>query len=292
MMDGRVVRSVLFVPGDRPDRIATAHSRGADAVVVDLEDAVAEAGKERARQAIPDWARTLPRAAATLVRVNAVETKHFFLDMAALAPSLHRIDGIVLPKTASADDVGVLARELDRLGPTRPVWIMPIVETADGIFNCREIAKASDRVLTLMFGAADLAAEVGARLSPDGGELAYARSHVVLAAAAARVRAPLDGPYLTLEDPGGLAVAARSARRLGFGGKGVIHPAQIEAVHAEFGASTSELDWARSVLRAYAVAEASGSGVARLADGTFVDKPMTLAAQRLLGQISLASRAR
>ena len=273
-------RTLLFVPGDRPDRIASAHARGADVVVVDLEDAVAVSEKERIRASVMEQLARGQPAGPTMVRVNARGTPWFDGDLAALAPVLDRLAGILLPKVSSADDVRAAEAEL-----SAPVPLLPLIETASGVLEAHAIAAASEQVHMLMFGSADLSAELGVTPTPDGIELLHARSHVVLASAAVGIRAPLDGPYLRLGDPDGLAVATRAARLLGFGGKGVIHPEQIAAVHEEFTVSPSQSEWATEVTAALEAAIAAGSGVARLGDGTFVDEPIARRARMLLDTI-------
>lgn len=285
-MRGRRWRTVLFVPADRPDRIATAHSRGADAIVIDLEDAVAAAEKERVRDALVNLlAHDTPRG-PLVVRVNSCDTPWFADDVAALSPVLDSLDAVMLPKAAGPEDVRALASLLDAVeglgaGHGR-VQIMPVIETAVGVLDARPIAAASSRTSTMLFGSADLSADLGITASADGAELAPARSLVVLAAAAAGRPPPMDGPHLTLGDDDGLRRAARSAKALGFGGKAVIHPDQIPTVHGVFGVDQTELAWAHQVEAAYRAAEASGRGVARLADGTFIDGPVVKQARAVI----------
>jgi citrate lyase subunit beta/citryl-CoA lyase len=273
---------VLFVPADRPDRIRMAGSRGSDAVVIDLEDAVAPGSKERARSAA---AAELGRGlhGPVMVRVNAVDCGELEPDIAELGSVWPRVDAVLLPKAAGAADVIELDRLLTKtVGETGPA-VIPIVETAAGVFEARALASATSRVVTLLFGPADLSAELGVEPTPEGRELVHARSQVVLATAAAGIEAPLDGPHLILGDADGLARAARSARELGFGGKAVIHPEQIPVVHAEFAPRPAEVAWAERVITAAAAAGSRGAGVVRLADGTFVDEPILRRARAILG---------
>lgn len=281
-------RSVLFVPGDRTDRILTAPGRGADAVVVDLEDAVAADTKERARAGVVDLLGAGRVGGAVMVRVNAAGTRWFADDVAALAPVLHTLDALVLPM-AAPEGVAALHEAVTATGVAEPPEIVAIAETAAAILDARAIATASPLLTTLMFGVADLSAELGVTSTAEGTELAHARAQLVLASAAAGALPPLDGPYLNLDDPPGLVRSARVAHELGFGGKATIHPAQIPAVHAEFSVSAQQLEWAREVLDAFDAATAAGSGVARLGDGTFIDEPVARRARDLL---SLAGGAR
>ncbi len=281
------LRTALFVPGDWPERISKAVGYATDAVVVDLEDAVAEAVKHHARDTAVETIEHLGAPEVPLlVRVNAPATRWFDGDLSALGTVIDKIWGVVLPMATTADDVlrldarlSALERSADRFGPVR---ILPIVETAQGVLDAREIASASERVETLMFGVADLSTQMGVEATADGDEMLYARSHVVLAAAAANRRPPLDGPYLDLADSEGLRRSAANARRLGFGGKAVIHPAQLEAVTAAFAPSESELRWAWAVDEAFTEAERAGRASIRLDNGTFVDYPVARRARAIL----------
>lgn len=280
--------TLLFVPGDRPDRIDKAVAAGADAVVIDLEDAVAHSAKTVARGlAIEAGAAVDDPAVAVMLRVNGVRSDHFDADIEALAPLLSRLAAVVLPMAESADDVRALATALsvveERQGAEPgSTQVLPIVETAAGVLAAREIAAASRRVLTLLFGSADLSNELAVSPTAEGTELATARSLVVLAAAAAKVAAPLDGPYLTLDDEHGLRTSARTARLLGFGGKALIHPSQISVVKEAFAPTPQELEWAAEVDAAFTQAEQAGSGAIRLSDGTFIDYPIAYRARAML----------
>jgi len=280
-------RTVLFVPGDRPARIRKALSSGAEAVAVDLEDAVAEAAKDGARQQAVETLLAETSPAAAMVRVNGVGTPHLAADVPALAPLLGRLAAVVLPMVESAEDLAAfdtLLTPVEReagleVGSTR---VLATTETAGGILRAREIAGASPRVLTLLFGSADLTHQLGVAPTATGEELATARSTVVLAAAAAGLAKPLDGPYLVLDDEAGLQTATQAARRLGFGGKAVIHPAQLPVVTRGFAPTPEELAWARAVDEAFTDAEERGRSAVRLADGTFIDYPIANRARKLL----------
>jgi citrate lyase subunit beta / citryl-CoA lyase len=309
-MIGRL-RTALFVPGDRPDRVDKAFRFATDAVVVDLEDAVADEAKGRARdlaveavsaRAGPTGERPSPGEPGSggpvlLVRVNATDTAWFADDVAALAPVLPSLSGVVLPMCTTPDDVQRLDAaltdlEVSLVRPARHTAILPVVETAQGVLGAAAIAGARARVHTLVFGTADLSAELGVTATPDGDELLHARSHVALAAAAAGRRQPLDGPHLTLDDDEGLSRSATVARRLGYGGKAVIHPSQLDAVTAAFAPTAAELDWARAVDTAFTEAEQAGRGAIRLPDGTFVDPPVAHRARELLAEAAEQEAAR
>ncbi|MQA63145.1 MAG: CoA ester lyase [Actinophytocola sp.] len=282
------LRTVLFVPGDHPSRIRNAVACGPDAVAVDLEDAVAEGGKREAREAAVGALLELDSpAVSVMVRVNGVGSSHLGEDVACLAPILPRLSAVILPKVESCEDVLTLAQLLERVersagmdvGGTR---VVATTETAAGILAAGQIAAASDRMLTLLFGSADLSAELRVSPTPDGTELLTARSTVVLAAAAAGLVWPLDGPYLILDDDEGLQRSAAAARSLGFGGKAAIHPGQLSTITATFAPTSEELAWAYEVDRAFAQGEREGRSAIRLGDGTFIDYPIARRARALL----------
>jgi len=286
---GSRLRTALFVPGDQPRRIANGARCATDAVVVDFEDAVSDVAKDRAREMATEAISNLePTTSRLLVRVNGRDTAWFDDDLSALAPVLDRIWAVVLPKASTTDDVTHLH---DRLADVEgnvhqghETGILPIVETAAGVLSAREIASASARVRSLLFGAADLSMQLQVDTTADGDELLHARSHVVLAAAAAGVGRPLDGPYLRLDDPAGMRRSTEHARRLGFGGKAVIHPEQLETVTSVFTPSSGQVRWALAVDEAFANAKRHGRASIRLDDGTFVDYPVARRARAILAE--------
>lgn len=252
-----VARTLLFVPGNRPDRFAKAAAAGADLVVLDLEDAVAPDGKVQARAEVDAW---LAAGGAAAVRINAAGTDWFAEDLAMV-----RRHGcpVMVPK---AEDPVVL-QEIP--GP-----VIALLETARGIDSAREVCEVST-VVRVAFGSVDLAAELG--VQPDDHlALAYARSRVVLASAVAGIAPPLDGVTVAVRDADALAADIEHGKRLGFTGKLCIHPSQVDAVRAGFSPSAGELDWARRVL------DAAAHGDVTVVDGRMVDKPVLDRARRLL----------
>jgi citrate lyase subunit beta/citryl-CoA lyase len=270
-----VGRTLLFVPGDRPDRIARAIASDADAVAVDLEDAVAPPAKAAAREAALAAVRAAPPRKGLFLRVNALDGPEFAEDLATLTALSPHLTGVLLPKVESADQIHRL-HELLADG----MAVLPIVETARGVLAATAIAAAGPRVATLLFGTLDLAADLGVSPTVEGRELLHARSQVVLATAAAGLPGPLDGPHAALDDTDGLVRASRLARELGFTGKVVLHPRQLAPVRDAFAPSEDELARAREILDAH---RDTGSGAFRLADGTFVDAPVVRRAAALLG---------
>lgn len=264
--DLNYARSFLFVPADKPEMIAKAYGLGADAIVLDLEDAVAPGQKAAARQAVHEALRAIPAISTpTLVRVNAPSTPEHTADYRMLlrTPS---VKAVVLPKAT--------ASEVRRMPPSLPV--IALLETAEGLLEAAAIASAAN-VLGIGLGAADLAAELGCELASSS--LLAARSGMVLASAAARKRPPIDTAFMSIRDRQRLVAEAHHARSLGFTGKFCIHPAQLTDVHAAFTPSEEETQWARDVISAFRFA--GEEGVIQLA-GQVIDAPVVRRAQRLL----------
>ncbi|WP_181765180.1 HpcH/HpaI aldolase/citrate lyase family protein [Streptomyces albidus (ex Kaewkla and Franco 2022)] len=291
-----VGRALLFVPGDRPDRIAKALATSADAVAVDFEDAVGDAEKASARAATADAFSGLPDAPrpAVYVRINDLDTSEAEEDLAAVASMLTatRLAGLIVPKAESSKEIGLLQGVLttaERAARIEPgsLALIPIIETARGVLEAAATAAASPRVRTLLFGTLDLAGELGVEPTVEGRELLHARSQVVLAARAAGLAGPLDGPYPALDDEAGLIRSSTAARELGYTGRVVLHPAQVGPVQRLFAPTDSELVRAREVLAAYEEAQKQGVGALRLPDGTFVDRPVVNRAAALVEEAAL-----
>jgi citrate lyase subunit beta / citryl-CoA lyase len=268
------LRSMLFVPGTREDRFSSAITSGADAVVFDLEDSVEETRKAEARQAISRFqAASGDLGPPMLVRVNAFGSRWFHDDL-QFAGRLPRLGGIVVPKAETVEALRVVAQVV---GGDR---VFPLLETARGVLNSAFLADAIPSVPALLFGAEDLTAEIGVRRTTDGEELLFARSQVVLAAAAAGAEA-IDAVFTDVADGDGLRRDATRARALGFRGKMTIHPSQIAIVNEIFSPSAADIAQADKILSAYAAAQAAGSGVLRLGN-EMVDAPVVARAQRVL----------
>jgi len=271
-------RSWLFVPGHRPERWAKALASGAHRVIVDLEDAVAPAHKPTARAAVAAWLADAPPSPSpkvpVFVRINAVGTPWHADDLALLdAPAL---GGLMLPK---AEDPALLAALAAR---RLNLPLVPLVESAAGLAAARALA-AAPGVERLAFGHIDLQADLGLRNATEDDLLPW-RCELVLASRLAGIAPPLDGVTVAFDDPARLAADVARARRLGFGGKLCIHPAQLVAVHDGFQPSANEVAWAQRVL---AVAASSG-GAAVALDGGMVDRPVILRAEAVLRDAGLA----
>ena len=266
----QTARSFLFAPGSEERKLVRALESDADAVVADLEDAVAPAEKVAAR----DLALGLVAAAATrsvrLVRVNAVGTEWHDADIAAVAVS--EADGIVLPKATPAA-VDAVARRVD-------LPLAAIVETAVGLREAFAIA-SHDAVRVLMLGAVDLGLELGLEPRDDGQEILFARSSLVVDSAAAGLRGPVDRVWVDVRDREGLARDCAAGRSLGFRGKSLVHPDQVAPTHEAFAPAADELRRAREIVAAYERAEADGLGVVAL-DGEMIDAPVVERARELL----------
>jgi citrate lyase beta subunit len=271
-------RSLLFVPASRPDRFGKALAAGADLVCADLEDAVAPADKAAARDAALGFLREAKGAVARAVRMNGLRTPEGIADLAAMAARGAATGTLLLPKAEHAEEVAILDSVLAASGSR--LSLIPLIETARGIRNAAAIAAASPRVAALFLGGVDLAAELG--VAPDATGLATARGLLVLAARGAGVGL-IDVPCLELRDAEAAGREAVAARRLGFTGKAVLHPAQVAAVNAAFTPTAAELAEAARCLRAFA--EAKG-GVATL-DGKLVEKPVA----RRMEQVIARARA-
>lgn len=290
-------RSFLFVPADRPERHAKALAAGADAVIIDLEDAVAPAAKAAAAQALAaQWAalRALPDRLPLLLRCNAPGTPWFAGDL-ALAAAL-RPDGLVLPKAERVADLARVAEALrgpgsysaaPARGPepvaSRPAGAAPdlalllLVETARGLDQARALA-ASGLALRLLFGHLDFQADLGLQAGEDERELDAARFELVLASRLAGLSAPVDGVTVATQDAARLAADVQRAQRLGFTGKLCIHPAQVAGVHQALAPTPQRLAWAQRVTDAVA---AAAGGVVQV-DGRMVDAPVLALARRVL----------
>jgi citrate lyase subunit beta/citryl-CoA lyase len=286
------LRSFLFAPGNHARRVEKALSLDADAVILDLEDAVATAEKRATRAAVIA-ALARQRRPLLYVRVNAVDTEFCYGDLAAIVrPGL---DGVILPKVESAAGLATadwLLAQLEReqgLMP-RAIDLVPIIETARGLNQIDAILATGTRVKRVAFGAGDFTLDVNMVWSRDEAELAYARAQIVIASRAAGIEAPFDTVWVDLADEEGLEASARSAFGFGFQGKMCIHPNQIAVVNRVFTPGEAEIAFAERVVAAFARAEAEGSAAIQL-DGKFVDYPILYRAQRVLEKVA-AIRAR
>jgi citrate lyase subunit beta/citryl-CoA lyase len=279
-------RTYLFAPGNHARKVEKVFASGADAAILDLEDAVAVAEKESAR-ALITAALQAPRPCRGFVRVNAFDTPFCQGDIVAVVGPW--LDGIVLPKVESTDALkavdGRLA-EFERQHGMMPgaVDLIPIIETAKGLENVAAIAGAGGRARRLAFGAVDFAKDLGMRLTVEEWELTPARARIAVASRAAGLEAPIDSVYVHFRDAEGLRQSAQRALTLGFQGKMCIHPDQIGPVNDVFTPSDEETARAEQIVAAFEKAEATGSA-SIVVDGFFVDYPVVDQARRTLALV-------
>jgi citrate lyase beta subunit len=267
-------RNLLFVPGTRPDRFEKALAAGPDMVTVDLEDAVIPAHKDEARaRSMPLFDGAQTDRIERLVRINGVRTPFGLKDLLAIVEHPTPPDGVMLPKVESADEVRIVGALLQRAA--RPVGLHVIIESNAGLDQARAIAAACRSIRSLLFGAVDMAAELGSAL--DFTSLLYARSRVVHAAASCGLDA-IDVPYLDLDDEAGLALECRLVRDLGFTGKAAIHPRQLGPINAAFTPDAARIAHARKVIAAF---EAAKDGLV-VVEGKLIELPVVRSARRTL----------
>jgi len=264
-MQPEVLRSYLFVPATRTDRIAKAQAAGPHAVIVDLEDAVAPSQKASARDAL---ARDLPDAGGVLVRINAADSEWFEEDVRLCAEV--RARGIILPK---AERAGHIEHVAQRLGAA--AVILPLVETARGYAALASVC-AAPQVQRVLFGSIDFQIDLG--ITGEGEELLAFRSGLVLGSRLAGIQPPVDGVTVEINDAERVREDTLRGKRLGFGGKLCIHPKQVAVVNACFQPTDNEISWAKRVLDA----AARGGGAAVAVDGKMVDRPVILKAEQIL----------
>lgn len=268
-------RSFLFVPANRSERFGKALASGADAVIVDLEDAVASQDKAPARAALLSALQEMPEAerARLLVRINASSTPWFHEDLGTLGRAVSPA-GVLLAKAESGADLRSVAAAV---GPDCAV--LPLIESLAGLDAADELAR-SPQVVRLVFGHLDFQVDLGMACEADEAELLSVRLALVAASRRAGLAAPVDGVTVSLKDEQRLQTDAARSRRLGFGAKLCIHPAQVALVNQAFSPSAAELDWARRVV---AASQASGGGAFSL-DGRMVDPPVLLLARQTLAR--------
>jgi citrate lyase subunit beta/citryl-CoA lyase len=275
-------RSYLYVPGDRPDRMASAAGRGADALILDLEDAVPAPAKATAREHVRTFLAGAPVGPQWWVRINAESVAE---DVAAVVgPGLA---GIVLPKADPA-----LLAELDGALSTaeaesgvvrRSVPVLALIETARGVVVAEQVAAAS-RVVRMGLGEADLAAELSLQPGPDKEELWPLRSRIVVASAAASILPPVGPVETAIRDSDRLVRTTALLVRQGFRARTAIHPAQVAAVNDAFTPTAEQLSAARDVLDRLAAAQEQSAGVALTADGRFIDEAVARSAREVVGR--------
>ena len=291
MMDP--VRSMLFTPGHRRDLIEKAIASGTDAVIVDLEDAVALEEKPTARAGLAD----LPASPVPLyVRTNGIETGMLWDDVVAAGQA--DIAGLVIPKAEDPDllrqiDGALRALELTSGREVASITVIPLIESGVGVRATYDMMGAADRVQTVLFGGGeqgDLVADLGVEWTPEGTGLMHARAKTLLDARAAGVEHPLEAVFMDFRNLDGLRVECELARRLGYVGKVAIHPAQIEVIHDVFTPSAEEVAHHRLIIDEFEAALAEGTASISV-DGKMVDYAVARVARGVLARAELADRA-
>ncbi len=283
-------RAMLFMPGDSLRKIEKAIALGVDSIVMDLEDGVALSQKDAARATVLQALQSLDFGRCErLVRVNPVGSELLEVDMDATIAG--RPDGYVIPKVDFDEQVQAVAEYLTleerrRGWPVGGIKLLPIIETALGVMNVREIALADKRIDALLFGAEDLAGDMGALRTAASWEVFYARSAVVTAAKAYQMQA-IDQVCFDLTDLAGFEAECQFGRQLGYDGKMIIHPRQVEPAQRIFAPSPDEIERAQRILSAYAEQQAAGVGAFAM-DGRMVDMPVVRAAEDMVARAQAA----
>jgi citrate lyase subunit beta/citryl-CoA lyase len=265
------MKTWLFVPGHESDKLHKALSSHADVVIVDWEDAVPESKKEEARSVVRATLGNVPPRPRLVLRINSPKTEHYAEDISALE-SLP-LSAIMLAKVAEPAELQHLA------GLGLP--IIPVIESTLGIEKAFEIARAHPLVERLVLGTMDLMADMGAQWEPDGLALQYIRSRLLVAGRAAGLAGSIDGVYPLLSDLDGLYQEAVTARKLGFTGKLVIHPRQVDVVRRVFTPTSEEIAEAKQTIAAFDEAVAAGRSAIRIGE-RFIDPPIVIWAQNIL----------
>jgi citrate lyase subunit beta / citryl-CoA lyase len=271
---GQQIRSYLYVPGDDPRRIEKALATGADAVVIDLEDAVAPNRKIEARKNAAEVLESEP-ARPTFVRVNAPGSELAARDIDAVAAPY--LSGLRLPKVESLESVRLVAETLEEL--RSQAIIQCLIESALGLELAFEIARSHERVSSISLGEADLAADLGVR--GEAG-LLYARSRIVSASRAAGLPGPVQSVYTRVNDLDGLRRSTEEGRNMGFAGRSAIHPSQVPIINEVFTPTEEEVTEAQELLGRLEGEAGSGTGAFVLEDGRFVDRAVVESARRTL----------
>ena len=267
-------RSLLFVPGLRPDRFAKALDAGADIVCVDIEDAVALRRKQEARDlAMQLFSTPSPDNVETMVRINPLSSEEGLKDILALKECERPPQAIMIAKPGSAAEIALYDELLS--GNCAGIRFHVIIESTDGLANVDDIARSSDRIDSLLFGAVDMSADL--RAAKKWETMLYARSKVVHAAARYN-HDLLDVPWLDLDDQDGLAVEAQASSELGFTGKAAIHPKQIPIINEVFSPSAAEIDRARRIVAEFAK---NTTGLL-VVDGELIERPVLRTMHRIL----------
>ena len=270
-------RSMLFLPGNNPNMLINGNCLGSDAVIFDLEDAVAPDQKDAARILVRNTLKYMDfRGCERIVRINSIGTPYWQEDLKALLP--YKPDLILLPKTESARDILTIDAYMMELGSE--VGVMALIETALGVENAFQIASSSKRLKALFLGAEDLTADLRCKRTKEGREIEYARHRLVVAARAAGVDV-YDTPFTDVNDDEGIVTDASLAKALGFTGKASISPRHVEVINSVFSPTQKDVDYAYEVMEAIALAKEQGKGAISL-HGKMIDAPIVARAEQTI----------
>ncbi len=281
--DDRLRRTRLYIPGNNPSMIQNASIYNADSLIFDLEDSIPISEKDSARYLVRNALEMIDFGDCEItVRINSYETKYFQEDLEAIISS--KLDGILLPKTESFETLIAIDQEVTRLEnernvPKGKIRLMPIIETAAGVLSIEKIVTAP-RVAAVGLGGEDLTADIGAKRTKEGKELEYISSKIILACAANKIQA-IDTVFADVNDSEGLYNATIKAIEMGFQGKSIIHPSQVEVVHRAFTPTLEEIENAEKIVKAYKESTKKGLGAISV-DGRMIDLPVVLRAERIL----------
>ena len=279
-----MLRSMLFLPGNNPNMLINGNCLGADAVIFDLEDAVAPAEKDAARILVRNTMRYMDfGTCGRIVRINSIDTPYWQKDLEQILP--YKPDLILLPKTGCAADILEADRyitELEQKLGIAPntVGLMALIETAMGVENAFSIASSCQRIRALFLGAEDLTADLRCKRTKEGREIEYARTRLVVAARAANIDV-FDTPFTDVNDDAGIVVDAELAKALGFSGKASISPRHVEVINQVFSPTQAEIDYAYEVIEAIRIAKEQGKGAIALR-GKMIDAPIVARAERTI----------
>lgn len=276
-------RSMLFMPGNNAGMLLNADILGADAVILDLEDAVSPAEKDAARILVRNAIKTLGYQCEVCVRINSIDTAFWKRDLEAIMPL--RPSLIMPPKISSAQDVltvdAYMSQLEDALGMERnTVRLIPLIETALGVENAFAIAGSSPRVAAMLLGGEDLTADLQCKRTKEGKEIFYSRSRIVVAARAAGVDC-YDTPFTDVNDDEGLRADAAFAKALGFTGKSAISPRHVTSINEIFSPTKADIEYAEEVMETIRLAKEQGKGVVSLR-GKMIDAPIVTRARQVL----------
>ena len=282
-----LIRTALFVPGNRPDRIEKAFATKADVIIIDLEDAVPLSEKESSRSNVREKAAQFADR-MMLVRTNALGSPFIRGDLDEAI--VEGVNGIILPKVEKADDIHEINNLLCKIEknmslPDGSIRVFPLIESAAAVQHIYDIVSAKikpERVYTVAFGAADYTLDMGIEMTMEGNELFYARSKIAIACRAAGIAPPVDTPFMIdLKNKEALISDARRAKELGFQGKLVIHPNQVDPCNSVFSLTHEEITRAEKIVQAFDEAESMGIAAVQL-DGKFIDYPVVKRAKEII----------